>query len=608
MITHMDWKGVLTLLTQLRTHLRKLSIVNAVCLALLALAVSACGGSTTTNNPTPTSGVQYTTLDLGIPQSALNAPITGDLPANQVIHVGVTFKMNQAAIDQWNKVSGKNHTQKGSADASTIANQLGITDAEYQQIKSYFGVNDATLTLNKLHTYMAVDAKVSTVNQVFHTKLVQHQLNGRTYYTPDPSMPPEVPSKIASQIVSVTGLDNYSTLKTGLSALPSQPLSALTQKQPADCSPGSSTYNTSQIATAYGYNQLWQQGFKGQGMAVNLVEIDTYFPLDIANYASCVGFNTNNLHLSMVDGIPAPSSEPPLESTLDIDMLMGLAPQATINDYQTGLASDQGVNDALQQIINDNAKNVNSASVVSISLGEEENGETSAGVSAIDQSLKTLVQVEHMTVFVSTGDCAAFGAGVYNQLNVQFPASDPYAVAVGGTEWSNGSNGTINESAWSDSSADHSQCNNSWGSGGGLSTLFKRPSWEQGNGISNQFSNGDRQEPDISALADNIAVYALGGWQSVGGTSAATPIWAAGLMLVNQALIHNDNGTYYYSPGLFYEAANTASSSSPPYNDVTQGSNLFYQATSGWDYATGWGSPNLPDFYNTLLNDAKSGS
>lgn len=592
---------------QFHAHVRKLSLVNAICLAFLVLAVSACGGSTTTTNPTPTSGVQYTTLNLGIPQSALNAPITGALPANQIIHVGVTFKMNQAALDQWNKASGKNHVQKGSADASTIANKLGITDAEYQQIKSYFGVKDATITLNKLHTYMAVDAKVSTVNQTFHTKLVQHKLNGRTYYTPDPAMPPEVPTNIANQIVSVTGLDNYSTLNTGVSTARRSRFIALTQKQPADCSPSSSTYNTSQIAAAYGYNQFWKQGFKGQGMTVNLVEIDTYFQPDIDNYAQCVGFNTNNLHLSMVDGPPPPSSEPPLESTLDIDMLMGLAPQATINDYQTGLANDQGVNDALQQIINDNAKNVNSASVVSISLGGAENGETSSGVQAINSSLQQLVQVEHMTVFVSTGDCAAFGAGTYGQLTVQFPASDPYAVAVGGTEWSSGSNGSIDESAWSDSSASHSSCNNSWGSGGGLSTFFKRPSWEQGDGINNQYSNGDRQEPDISALADEIAVYALGGWQSIGGTSAATPIWAAGLMLVNEALIHNANGVYYYSPGLFYEAINNTNRYQP-YNDVTQGSNLYYPATTGWDYATGWGSPNLPDFYNTLLQDATNGS
>lgn len=592
---------------QFHAHVRKLSLVNAICLAFLVLAVSACGGSTTTTNPTPTSGVQYTTLNLGIPQSALNAPITGALPADQIIHVGVTFKMNQAALDQWNKASGKNHVQKGSADASTIANKLGITDAEYQQIKSYFGVKDATITLNKLHTYMAVDAKVSTVNQTFHTKLVQHKLNGRTYYTPDPAMPPEVPTNIANQIVSVTGLDNYSTLNTGVSTARRSRFIALTQKQPADCSPSSSTYNTSQIAAAYGYNQFWKQGFKGQGMTVNLVEIDTYFQPDIDNYAQCVGFNTNNLHLSMVDGPPPPSSEPPLESTLDIDMLMGLAPQATINDYQTGLANDQGVNDALQQIINDNAKNVNSASVVSISLGGAENGETSSGVQAINSSLQQLVQVEHMTVFVSTGDCAAFGAGTYGQLTVQFPASDPYAVAVGGTEWSSGSNGSIDESAWSDSSASHSSCNNSWGSGGGLSTFFKRPSWEQGDGINNQYSNGDRQEPDISALADEIAVYALGGWQSIGGTSAATPIWAAGLMLVNEALIHNANGVYYYSPGLFYEAINNTNRYQP-YNDVTQGSNLYYPATTGWDYATGWGSPNLPDFYNTLLQDATNGS
>ena len=116
-----------------------------------------------------------------------------------------------------------------------------------------------------------------------------------------------------------------------------------------------------------------------------------------------------------------------------------------------------------------------------------------------------------------------------------------------------------------------------------------------------------RQVPDVSALANNIAIYALGAWQSVGGTSAATPIWAAGFMLVNDALIHHTKGTFFYGPQVFYEVINSANRYRP-YNDVRQGNNLFYPSTAGWDFATGWGSPNLVDFYEVLYNAVKSGN
>jgi len=592
------------LLTFLRAHLGKLSLVKIMSLAFLALIISGCGGSTTVT-PTPTSTIQFTRLNLGIPPQALSAPITGPLPASQLLHIGVTFKLNQAAIDQWNQTNKNNHVTQGTVDATTIANSLGITDAQYRQIQAFFGLKNVSLTLNKLHTYLAVSAKVATVNALFHTRIVLHELNGRSFYTPDPSMPPVIPTLIAPYIVSITGLDNYSTLKTGVDGVPVPQASSKTQSRSgsASCSPDPSSYNTNQISSAYGYDQFWKHNFQGQGMKINLVEIDSFLPQDILNYAQCVNYNQKNIRLTTIDGLAALDS--PSESTLDLDMLMGLAPQASIVDYQTGLSSEAGVNDALQQIINDNAKNVNSGSVVSISLGAPESGSTTAGIDAINSSLQQLVDVEHMTVFVATGDCAAFSSGVFGDLGVQFPSTDPFSVAVGGTEWVPGSNGNLFEAAWSDNS-NTSKCSNSWGSGGGLSSQFKRPQYQTGVGVNNKYSDGARQVPDISALANQVAIYDEGAWTIVGGTSAATPIWAAGMALVNEAMLKDVHG-YYYGPGTFYMARNSTNRYQA-YNDVQQGNNLFYPATTGWDYATGWGSPNLVGFFNVLLLDARSSS
>jgi kumamolisin len=68
-----------------------------------------------------------------------------------------------------------------------------------------------------------------------------------------------------------------------------------------------------------------------------------------------------------------------------------------------------------------------------------------------------------MTVFVASGDCGAFADEVYGDLSVSFPASDLWAVSVGGTELSvNGQHNRADEVAWSDG-LNPLKCKNSWG-------------------------------------------------------------------------------------------------------------------------------------------------
>ncbi len=256
------------------------------------------------------------------------------------------------------------------------------------------------------------------------------------------------------------------------------------------------------------------------------------------------------------------------------------------------------VNDELQQIINDNTNNANSGGVVSISLGMDEGDMTPQDEAAMDQSFQILTKAEHMTVFVASGDCAAFADGRFRSLSVSFPASDPWVTSVGGTILSTNSGwNRTNEVVWSDSSNPFA-CKNRWGSGGGNSQVYSRPGWQNASGVNNQYSRNRRQLPDISAAAYNLAVYFQGQWGAVGGTSAASPIWATGMVLANQGLMNRVH-RFAYSPQLFYAVADNASGASP-YFDVTRGNNLYYPATPGWDYASGLGTPNLADFYNVL--------
>lgn len=89
--------------------------------------------------------------------------------------------------------------------------------------------------------------------------------------------------------------------------------------------------------------------------------------------------------------------------------------------------------------------------------------------------------------------------------------------------------------------------------GGGISQFWKRPSWQTGPGVNNpQYSNSMRETPDVSLDADPATGYPVyctagsscsgggigggtsGGWLTVGGTSAAAPMWAAMVALANE--------------------------------------------------------------------------
>ena len=87
---------------------------------------------------------------------------------------------------------------------------------------------------------------------------------------------------------------------------------------------------------------------------------------------------------------------------------------------------------------------------MSISLGIDEGSITSDDVRAIDNSLQQLTLLDNMTAFVSSGDCGAFDDETYGDLSVSFPASDPWTVAVGGTELSiNSQQQRTDEVVWS---------------------------------------------------------------------------------------------------------------------------------------------------------------
>jgi kumamolisin len=575
--------------------------------ALMVLfLLAACGGETANQNPTPTPpSSTLTNIDLGIPGVALNSPVVGPVPDDMPMHVTITFKVNQEVMDQI-ATPGSEDT-----DLATKANELGITDEQYEQIKAYVGIEDAKVTLGKLHTNVTVDAKASTFAKLLNTTFQYHKYNDVTFYAPGTVA---IPSNIASLIQSITGLDNYTqTQKPGAASAHS--VKTQTQAQ-ANCGTRYPDYVfANDLRSAYGLDGLLNQGWTGKGVTIILPEFAPLRQDDVNTYLSCVGYRGKLSVVTVKDAPPVSAGDGDMgefEVILDVQMIAGLAPDANIVIYQmdgNGQLPDGtrsfAFHDVLQQVIDDNT-NHDDIKIMSLSWGYAEPAISEDAAQTLAQDIQILTQAEHISVFAATGDCGAYASEDYpNTLAVGAPASSPYAIGVGGTHLQMNGNQRGNESVWSAQPTDPHTCNNTWGSTGGLSTYFQKPKWQDAPGLANNYSNGARQVPDVAAIAENISVFFDGQWTTSGGTSAAAPIWAAGMADVLHQLAYTTKH-YWAGPQPLYRAA-TSSGNLHPFNDIQQGDNLYYKATNGWDYATGLGSPNFSDLYQLyfqMMQDA----
>ncbi len=585
--------------------LKRLLIAGA-----LLFLLSACGGSTNTapSTPTTTAGeaTQLVTFDLGIPKQALQSPTVGNVPASTSLHVVVTFKPNDALL---NKIGTQTVKGTQTVDTSKLANQLGITDQQYTEIKKFFGIQGVSLQLSKLHTTLALDAPVSTFAGLLQTSFVYHQYQGRKFFAP--ATPILLPEAVVAHVQAITGLDSYSKPPRKKSLFSTNPALASHSAVDNSCSPLASTDNWNQVSSAYGLKQLYAQGWQGQGTTIILPEFETFPQSDLQHYLSCVHFH-GKISIATVNNNP-PTEPPTGEALLDLEMVAGLLPAANIVVYQEDPASDGSkfwvaMDDVLAQIASDYTK-LSGPTEVSISWGNSEYFLTVGLVNAIDTQLRLISQVDQINTFVASGDCGAYDSANYpSLLDTDFPGSDRSVIAVGGTNLKvDGRGNRASEIVWSGDPKKPADCENTWGSGGGLSQTFDIPNWQTGAGVSNKYSDGHRQLPDVSAVAWTVSIYIAGKWDIDGGTSAATPIWASIYALINQGLLAQTKNFIVGGSGIFYLLAQKETAQRP-FFDITQGNNLYYPATTGWDYATGWGTPNAVGIYNGLVDLMKSNS
>jgi subtilase family serine protease len=372
-----------------------------------------------------------------------------------------------------------------------------------------------------------------------------------------------------------------------------------------------------QIQYAYGIAQLQAGGLRGQGARLAIVGEAPTPSSDVTQFRNCFGTEGTSLKIHGGSGI-----QPIVESSLDAMVVSMVAPQLDRFDLWVEPISensdDANVLGFLKLLAAPLQATTNGAplpQVVSVSYGECE-----STVSPYSES-RTLVErtlaaqaALGITVVVAAGDTgsSACARGVPpgkltsadKKPQVSWPASSPYALAVGGTNLTlNSDNSIASTGPWNDT-AYPAPFTATAGGGGGQSTFESRPWWQPAQSFAN---SSKRMVPDVAAFADESPGYAIvcssgvqgcprspqQGITFVGGTSAATPLVAGMIALWNQQAKQQGLPRPGFVPPMIYA---TARSNPGAFIDITQGTNALFggsccPARPGYDLATGLGSP-----------------
>ena len=355
------------------------------------------------------------------------------------------------------------------------------------------------------------------------------------------------------------------------------------------------TYTSTQLSSLFGLDQLFAQGRTGIGQSIDIVEFEQYAASDFAAFEACYGLS-NSIRNVQVDGGAGGPGQGGGEAALDAELAAFNAPSASLVVYEAPNGDDAQALDVFNRIAGDD-----SAQVVTTSWGVCE-----ASMPLADRQTENGIfqrmALQGQTVIAASGDAGSedcLPTNGSNQLAVDDPGSQPDVVSAGGTALANGS--VSSQSVWNDCEGSGTLCsgNTTLGAaGGGYSAEWPANPGQpaaSGPGRNPCGLASCRAVPDFSYPSDpaagGVAAYWNGHWTGFGGTSVAAPTNAGLFVDTNQGCFRalGRVGPALYVAHLF---------DSDTFTDVTQGNNDFtdtngglFAATSGFDPATGLGTP-----------------
>jgi subtilase family serine protease len=339
---------------------------------------------------------------------------------------------------------------------------------------------------------------------------------------------------------------------------------------------------------AYDVKPLWKKGIDGKGTAIATIVSfgDPDIQAVIDNYDKSVGLP--KAHVTILAPVGDPTCPPGQESVcagwkgetdLDIEMFHTMAPGAHLYVVATPVAETLGIHGFPQMMkAIDYIVKRKIVDVISMSLSAtEETFKSPAQIKSLDPTFER-AKAAGIPIMAATGDSGATGpkkgGGVYDHRVVGWPASDPLVTAVGGTVL----HFVKGHRTEPDSLVQFS--------GGGLSHVYKRPSWQDG--VKNITKSNMRSIPDITM-------------EGVRGTSQSTPLFAGIVALATQM---NGGKPVGWLNSVLYQMGPAGTKDG--FVDVTEGNNTWqgvkgYFCKKGWDIASSYGTLDGAKFVPALV-------
>jgi subtilase family serine protease len=485
-------------------------------------------------------------------------------------------------------------------------------------------------------------------NQLLQTQI--HNYYDGFHYFHKPSQPGKIPSTLADLILVIAGLDNQPQAKShtrriaeatpAVGAVESVKVSLLATGSTSGTTTGTpGQFTVADVANLYNINPLYKNHITGRGRTIGIATLANFSPADAYYYWNSVGLKVSQHRITQVHVDGGGGTNGADETTLDVEQSGGIAPDANMIVYD-GPNTDSGFIDVFYQAIADNK-----VDTLSVSWGGPEIAQSPDVMTAQHQAF-IVAAAQGISVFASAGDAGAYDINDANDgltypsctqtLTVDSPASDPYVTAAGGTTLPNTqvhAHGTIvvpTERPWgwdylqtymtTNYGSDFYYANYfPVGGGGGVSVNYDMPGYQQNTrGVQTSPGNqslicggtdyidlpgsyAGRNVPDVSLNADpytGYSVYFNGGWiYGNGGTSFVAPQLNAMTSLLSQAV---GRRLGLLTPQLYSRLNVYGYSKLSPFNAVTSGDNLYWQAGSQYNPGSGAGTLNLTNLVNSF--------
>jgi kumamolisin len=361
-------------------------------------------------------------------------------------------------------------------------------------------------------------------------------------YAPVAAM--DVPAPLAGKIKRLLMPD--AALPSGTLAKDSAPI----LKTPP---PSNQDYSPSEIAGAYGLSDLYAQGFRGAGMTLGVVGGTTFRLSDAQSMWQAFGIQRTS---PVTRDTMEPQQTRASEASMDVQLAGAVAPAANLIYYGGPDTSETSLVYTLNEAVG-----LNEAQVLSYSFSHSES-DTPKSVSVINNETALVAASLGISLVAAAGD----------SIQVDTPSNSPYVTAVGGT------NVYIDDTGvWVDEE--------SWPAGGcGASRWFALPAYQAGLGSS---GGTQRLVADVSVNTGYYWVKYLGNWVNGDGTSAATPVFAAILTVLNQYRQAQGKPQLGFLNPIIYQVPSARAA----FRYITVMNSGGCTVRTGYDQATGLGSP-----------------